>query len=91
MGGAVSIEEVSAMWLAETDAGFVAKPGGALRDDRALVGELLDLLRRCGIPLVVGGAMDSDLLTIGPLSRRQRDEVATWWAARQRDAGPGPQ
>lgn len=79
------------MWLAETDAGFVAKPGGALRDDRALVGDLLVLLRRCAIPFVIGGRMESDILTIEPLSRQQRADVAAWWLGRQREAGPQAQ
>jgi hypothetical protein len=70
-----------------TETGFVVKPGGTLQDERALVGDLLDLLRRCAIPFVIVGAMEIDILTVAPLSRRQRDDVASWWLARQRDAG----
>ena len=74
------------MWLAETEAGFVVRPGGDRRDERALARDLLALLRRSCIPFVVGGARDSDILTLGPLSREHRADVRAWWLVRQRGA-----
>ena len=69
------------MRLIEIDEGFVLQPGDPSCDCRQLAKSLLDFLRQDGMPFLVGGAAEDDILTIGPLSPRQSASLLAWWAS----------
>ena len=79
------------MRLVETDMGFVVKRDLSCRDSRSFAKALLEFLRQCGIPFMIGGSVGSDILTIQPLSARQLDDLKAWWIDRQAQAEPGAQ
>ena len=68
------------MQLIETDAGFVLRPGDPSRDGRAFSRSLIEFLRRDGLAFAIGGSLESDILTIAPLSPLQRASLRAWWA-----------
>ena len=73
------------MRLVETDSGFVVKPDSSRRDSRNFAKALLEFLRQCGRPFMVGGSVERDILTIQPLSAK------AWRIAWQAHAEPGAQ
>ncbi len=77
--------------LVETDTGFVLKPDRACRESLDFAKALLNFLRQCGTPVAIGGSVESDILTIQPLSARRHDDLKGCWIAWQARARPGAQ
>ena len=79
------------MRMIETETGIVLESCRPGSDCRVRLRALLDLLRRDRLTFLIGGPRESDVLTIGPLSRSQQVALCDWWARLQEDAGPEDQ